>query len=83
MNNYPAKNLAYHHITYDLACVYAVAGESREAVKWLRETADTGFTSCLLFERDPLLDKIRQKPEFKELMAEIKSRFEKYKSEFE
>ena len=83
LSNYPAKNLAYHHITYDLACVYAVAGESDEAVRWLRETAGTGFPNYPLFERDPLLDKIRKNKDFMEFMEEIKSRFDKYKSEFE
>ena len=79
----PVKNLQYHHATYDAACVYALAGKSEEAVKWLRETAATGFPSYPLFERDPFLNRIRQTPEFVRFMAEMKAQFEKYKREFE
>ena len=39
-----AKNTrAYHHITYNIARVYALAGKADEAVKWLRTTAATGL----------------------------------------
>jgi TolB-like protein/Tfp pilus assembly protein PilF len=79
----PVKNLQYHHATYDAACVYALVGKSEEAVKWLRETAATGFPSYPLFERDPFLNRIRQTPEFIQFMAEMKTQFERYKREFE
>ncbi|MEP6570383.1 MAG: protein kinase [Acidobacteriota bacterium] len=76
------KDFAYHHLTYDIACVYALAGKSDEAVKWLRETAKTGFPCYPLFERDPYLNRIRKAPEFVEFMEEIKAQFDKYKREF-
>jgi serine/threonine-protein kinase len=82
-SHYPVKNLAYHHATYDIACFYALAGNSAEAVKWLRETVATGFPNYPLFNRDPFLDRIRQTPEFVQFMAEIKTEFERYKREFE
>ncbi|MDQ3254671.1 MAG: protein kinase [Acidobacteriota bacterium] len=78
----PVKNLAYHHITYDIACVYALAGRSEDAVKWLRETAATGFPSYPLFEREPFLDRIRQSPDFVRFMAEMRAQFERYKRDF-
>jgi len=56
--------LSRHHSTYDAACIYALAGESGEAVKWLKETAATGFPNYPLFARDPYLDRIRTAPEF-------------------
>ena len=71
-----------HHNTYDIACVYALAGKSDEAVKWLKETAATGFPNYPLFERDPYLDRIRQAPEFNQFMADQKAQWEKYKQEF-
>ncbi len=76
------KDFAYHHLTYDIACVYALAGKSDEAVKWLRETAKTGFPCYPLFERDPYLNRIRKAPEFVKFMEEIKAQFDKYKREF-
>ena len=71
-----------HHNTYDIACVYALAGKSDEAVKWLKETVATGFPNYPLFERDPYLDRIRQAPEFNQFMADQKAQWEKYKQEF-
>ena len=74
--------LSRHHSTYDAACIYALAGESGEAVKWLKETAATGFPNYPLFARDPFLDRIRQAPEFVQFMAEQKAQWEKYRQEF-
>ena len=76
------KDFAYHHLTYDIACIYALAGESYEAIKWLRKTAATGFPCYPLFARDPYLDRIRQAPEFTQYMAEMQAQFERYKREF-
>jgi hypothetical protein len=71
-----------HHSTYDAACIYALAGKSDEAVKWLKETAATGFPNYPLFERDPYLDRIRKEPEFIKFMADQKAQWEKYRQEF-
>jgi tetratricopeptide (TPR) repeat protein len=71
-----------HHDTYDAACIYALAGKSIEAVKWLRETAATGFPNYPLFERDPYLDRIRMTPEFVRFMSDQKVTWEEYRREF-
>lgn len=71
-----------HHSTYDAACVYALAGNSSEAVKWLKETAATGFPNYPLFERDPYLDRIRHSAEFVQFIADQKAQWEKYRQEF-
>jgi serine/threonine-protein kinase len=83
LRKYPARNLAYHHLTYDFACIYALAGRGDESVKWLRETVAAGFPSYPLFARDPFLDPIRQTPEFQRLMDEMRRQFEGYRREFE
>jgi DNA-binding winged helix-turn-helix (wHTH) protein/TolB-like protein/Flp pilus assembly protein TadD len=72
----------YHHETYDTACIYALEGKSGDAVKWLRETADTGFPNYPLFARDPFLDRIRQSPEFVQFLSEQKSQWELFEQEF-
>ena len=72
-----------HHWTYYAACVYALAAETSEAVKWLKETAATGFPNYPLFARDPFLDRIRKSPEFMQFMAEQKAQWDKYRQEFE
>jgi len=73
---------SHHHFTYDAACIFALAGKSGEAVKWLRETAARGFPNYPLFERDHYLDRIRQAPEFVQFMADEKDRWEEYQREF-
>jgi serine/threonine protein kinase/tetratricopeptide (TPR) repeat protein len=76
-------NRAYHHVTYDIACTYALEGKVDEAVKWLRVTAETGMPNYPLFARDRNLDRIRGKESFVQLMVELKPRWEGYKREFE
>jgi tetratricopeptide (TPR) repeat protein len=77
------NNRAYHHITYNIACVYALSGKSDEAIKWLRATADTGMPNYPLFARDPHLDRIRNESAFIQFMTEFKKRWDGYKQEFE
>ena len=77
------NNRAYHHITYDIASVYALGGKADEAVKWLRRTAETGMPNYPLFERDPHLDRIRNELAFIQFMAELKKIWDDYKREFE
>ncbi|MGB7209675.1 MAG: hypothetical protein WBD27_13515, partial [Pyrinomonadaceae bacterium] len=82
INESDRRNTAYHHLTYNIACVYAINGNVPESMKWLRDSAEKGNPSYTLFARDPFLDKIRQSPEFIEFMAELKLEYDKYRSEF-
>ena len=76
------RNRGYHHATFDIACVYALQGKSREAVEWLRLTADTGMPNYTLFTRAPHFDRIRKEPAFVDFMAGMKARYEQYQREF-
>jgi TolB-like protein/Flp pilus assembly protein TadD/predicted Ser/Thr protein kinase len=76
------KNRAYHHLTYDLAAVYALAGKNQEAIAWLKKTVDLGMPNYLLFARDPHLDRIRKEPAFVQFMTEQKTRWDNYQREF-
>lgn len=78
----PHTNENYHHETYSLACVQAMEGNSAEAVKWLRETANTGYPNYRLFAQDSFLDRIRQSPEFIQFLAEQKAQWERFEQEF-
>jgi hypothetical protein len=71
-----------HHSAYDAACIFALAGKSAEAVKWLKESAATGFPNYPLFERDPYLNRIRENPEFVRFMADEKAQWQRYRQEF-
>ncbi len=72
----------YHHITYEFAQICAINGNVPEAVKWLRETAETGNPSYEMFARDPFLEPIRRSSEFAQLMADLKPQYERYRNEF-
>jgi DNA-binding winged helix-turn-helix (wHTH) protein/TolB-like protein len=72
----------YHHRTFDIACIYALDGNSTEAVKWLRETANSGFPNYPMFAREAFLDRIRQSPEFIQFLSEQKVQWERFEQEF-
>jgi eukaryotic-like serine/threonine-protein kinase len=72
----------YHHLTYNVARIYALDGKAEEALKWLRITAQEGFPCYTLFARDPFLEAIRKDPAFIEFMVEMKGRWENYRREF-
>jgi serine/threonine protein kinase/tetratricopeptide (TPR) repeat protein len=79
---HPLKDPLYHHVAYDIACVYAMQGKSVDAVKWLRESAVTGYHLYPRYTRDVRLDRIRQSPEFIQLLAEMKAENDRYRREF-
>jgi DNA-binding winged helix-turn-helix (wHTH) protein/TolB-like protein/Flp pilus assembly protein TadD len=76
------KSPNYHHAAHNFAAVYALQGKAQPAVKWLRETAETGLPSYLLFSRDPNLNRVRKDPAFVQFMAEMKTRWGGYLREF-
>lgn len=82
LSKHPLKDPLYHHAAYDIACVYAMQGKSAEAVKWLRESAVTGFHLYPRYTRDTLLDRIRQSPEFVAFLAEMKAENDRFRREF-
>lgn len=57
-----------HHTTYLIACAYARLNKIPEALKWLQQTADTGFPCYPLFAQDPNLDKLRADAGFKDFL---------------
>jgi tetratricopeptide (TPR) repeat protein len=69
-----AREYRDHHVAYSLGAAYAQLGNTPEAVRWLRTAADTGFPCLTWFERDPLLDPVRQVQEFSDLLAYVRSR---------
>lgn len=72
------SQLAYrdHHVAYGFGAAYAQLGEMENAAHWLRIAADTGFPCLPFFERDPLLDPLRSRPEFAQLLSLVRARRE-------
>jgi DNA-binding winged helix-turn-helix (wHTH) protein/tetratricopeptide (TPR) repeat protein len=65
-----------HHVAYSLGAAYAQLGETDEADQWLRTAADTGFPCLPLFEQDPLLEPLRRRAAFSDLVAHVRARRE-------
>ena len=64
-----------HHTYYQIACVYAVLGETDKAMAWLERSVDTGFACWPFFKIDPHLEPLREKPEFKRLVADLEYKY--------
>ena len=73
---------SYHHATFSMAVVYALQGKTKEAVSWLRKTASTGMPNYILFSRNPLLDRIRNDPEFAAFISDVKGQWEVLQEQF-
>lgn len=69
-----------HHVAYSLGAAYAQLGDTGEAERWLRTAADTGFPCLPWFERDPLLQPLRARPEFSALLEYVRERRESARS---
>jgi DNA-binding winged helix-turn-helix (wHTH) protein/tetratricopeptide (TPR) repeat protein len=63
-----------HHVAYGFGAAYAQLGDTNDAIGWLRIAADTGFPCLPFFERDPLLEPLRRRPEYADLVAYVRDR---------
>jgi serine/threonine-protein kinase len=67
---------------YWTAGVYALLGEKSHALTWLRRAVELGNHNYPWFERDKNFDKLRNDPEYREVMADVRRRWERYRKEF-
>lgn len=63
-----------HHVAYSVGAAYAQLGDFPLANRWLRTAADTGFPCLPFFEHDPLLEPLRSRAEFAELLRYVRVR---------
>jgi tetratricopeptide (TPR) repeat protein len=64
-----------HHTYYQIACVYAVLGETDKAMAWLERSVDTGNACWPFFKMDPHLESLRENAEFKRLVADLEYKY--------
>ena len=60
---------------YELAKIYALLGNKKEALKWLQQYHDTnhfGFGLCDFAEYDPPFESLRNEPQFKQILRKAK-----------
>ena len=65
-----------HHVSYRIATAHAQLGHLEDAVRWLKKATETGFPCYAWFNRDPLLDPVRQLASFRRLMDEQREQWE-------
>jgi predicted esterase len=63
--------------------VYALNGEGANAVKWLRRSAENGFTEVTLASTDPDLAAIRKEPGYAEALKLIQENLDRERKNFE
>ena len=71
-----------HHAHYFIGAAYALMGDTRQAVSWLKKASREGLPCYPLFERDPDLDSLRQDGEFAAFMAQLKAQHERFLTTF-
>ena len=67
---------------YKVAQAFAVLGDRASALHMLHHSIEGGFFCYPYFVRDPLLQGIRNEPEFQELMAQASQRHNQFKAAF-
>lgn len=61
-----------HHVAYSLGAAFAQLGDADASVVWLERAATTGLPCYPWFQRDPLLDPVRQHAGFVQLINRLK-----------
>ncbi len=71
-----------HHVAYDLGQAYVQLGNPVQARHWLKQAAETGLPCYPWMERDPLLNPLRNDPEFRRFLAESRRSWESLKARY-
>jgi DNA-binding winged helix-turn-helix (wHTH) protein/tetratricopeptide (TPR) repeat protein len=61
-----------HHVAYGFGAAHVQLGDYDQGINWLRIAADTGFPCPPFFERDPLLEPLRRRAEYRDLLAYVR-----------
>lgn len=56
---------------YNIACLYASMNDTEHALEMLRRSVAAGFSGIEIFRTDPDLDPLREREDFKVLMAQL------------
>jgi eukaryotic-like serine/threonine-protein kinase len=69
----------FHHASYHIAMAYALLGDKKSAVEWIRKTADLGMPAYPLFRNDPNFKTLQGDAAYEQLMVELKAQWEHFK----
>ena len=71
-----------HHGAYGLGTAYAQLRDPTTALRWLSQAAATGFACYPWYQRDPLLDPIRNDSGFAAFMGELRRSWENTRTKY-
>jgi TolB-like protein/DNA-binding winged helix-turn-helix (wHTH) protein/Flp pilus assembly protein TadD len=72
-----------HHIAYSLGAASAQLGRTDDALRFLRAAADDGFPCYAWFMADPLLAPIHQDASYRQLIDNLRVRFEEARARYD
>jgi eukaryotic-like serine/threonine-protein kinase len=72
---------ADHDVSYWLASVYAMEGMKENALKWLKKAIELGNENYPWFSANHNWDRLREDPDYKEILEDLRARWEKLKAE--
>lgn len=72
----------FHHTEYGIGEVYAILGNKREALVWLKLAAEDGLPCYPLFVRDMHLENLKNDPEYQQFLEGIRKQWEGYRKDF-
>ncbi|HET9699026.1 MAG TPA: protein kinase [Terriglobales bacterium] len=67
---------------YWTAGTFALLGERDNAIRWLKRAVELGDHAYPYFERDRNFEKLRNDPEYRQIMEDVKKKWLGYKNEF-
>ncbi|HWW15312.1 MAG TPA: protein kinase [Candidatus Dormibacteraeota bacterium] len=68
---------------YWIGGIYALLGDRRHALDWLKRTVELGDVNYPWFEHDKNYNSLRSDPEYQSIMAGVRQRWQAYKKEFD
>ncbi|PYQ48656.1 MAG: hypothetical protein DMF59_15370, partial [Acidobacteria bacterium] len=71
-----------HHVAYSLGAAYAQLGDRPQALRWLNEAVRIGFPCYPWFAEDPLLQPIRNNPEFQTLLTRLRDQHDSWSKRY-
>src|SRR4030042_696258 len=70
-NYYPEDNLPH----LNLAFIYSARGETEKALEHLKKNKSTHLQTVTIIKFNPMLDNIRNEPEFQTILKEVESKY--------
>ena len=71
------SSLLDHHAWYSIGIAHVYLGKKDQAIEYLNKSIETGFPCYPWFQKDPLLDPLRNSKSFQELLSRLEKEYQK------